>query len=206
MSMAEAILGWVVPDAHDCAATAAKLRAAHPKLSDAELAQKVAHSAKRWALACGAASGLVANPVAMTPAAAADISLMLKAEGKMAGVIAALLDPTSLGDGDLFATDVLAVVFPVAISQALREVGVRAGQQATKSVIRRYFDREILQAIVKFAAKRLGLHITEKALVTKALPVVGALIGGAWNWAEMRLVGGRALAYHALQPAPTPST
>ena len=42
----------------------------------------------------------------------------------------------------------------------------------------------------------LGIRLTEKAIATKAVPIVGAGIGAAWNCVEIQAVGNRAVAYH----------
>jgi hypothetical protein len=54
-----------------------------------------------------------------------------------------------------------------------------------------------MKEIGEQAAKRLGVRITQKAVATKAIPVVGASIGGAWNWLEIQAIGDRAINYHA---------
>jgi hypothetical protein len=130
------------------------------------------------------------------PLALTDLAIVLKAEGKLAGVIAAMLDPDVLNDADAFRTDVLAIVFPNAASQALRSVATQAGRATTRTVIRKYISRDILQSMIRFAGKYLGIKLTQRAIITKTLPLVGGLIGGGWNWMEIRLLGRRALKYY----------
>jgi hypothetical protein len=132
----------------------------------------------------------------MLPAAVADMAAMLRLEGKLAGTIAALLDPDSLNDADTFRKEILRVVFPGAVSQALRKVGIRAGEEATKNLVRKLIGREAIKDLGERAAKMLGIRLTEKAIATKAVPIVGAGIGAAWNFVEIQAVGSRAVAYH----------
>jgi hypothetical protein len=132
----------------------------------------------------------------MLPAAVADMAAMLKLEGKLAGTIAALLDPDSLGDRDAFRRDILRVVFPGAVSQALRKFGVRAGEEVTKNMVRKLLGREAGKELGERAVKFLGIRLTEKAIAGKAVPIVGAGIGAAWNWVEIHAVGTRAVNYH----------
>src|SRR5205085_9073019 len=136
-------------------------------------------------------TGAVASPVTMLPAAVADMAAMLKLEGKLAGTIAALLDPKSLDDPDLFQKEILRAVFPGAVSQALRKVGVRAAEDATKNLLRKALTREASKEAGERAAKMLGIRLTEKAIATKAVPIIGAGIGAAWNWLEIQAVGNR---------------
>ena len=118
----------------------------------------------------------------------------------MAGVIAAILDPASLEDAESFRADVLAVVFPAAISQAVRQLGIRAGEQMTKNFIRRTMEKEGIETVVKLAGRFMGARFTGKAIATKGVPLVGAGIGAGWNWLEVSAVGKRAIAYHTGQP------
>jgi hypothetical protein len=161
-----------------------------------EAAERAVATAQKWLAVAGAGSGLVANPLAMVPAAATEMAFVLQREAQLTGVIAAILDPQSLSDRDSFQADVLAIMFPSAASQALREIAVLAGQHTTKVLIRKYISKDILKAIIKFAAKYLGIKLTQRAIITKMIPFVGGVIGATWNWAEVRSVGNRAIKYH----------
>jgi hypothetical protein len=78
-----------------------------------------------------------------------------------------------------------------------REFGVKAGQTTTKAVIRRIANREFVEAVSNFLSKFLGVKLTEKAVLSKTLPLVGAGIGAAWNWIEVKAVGRRAIRYYS---------
>ena len=158
----------------------------------------------RSGAAAGATTGLAASPITMLPAAVADMAAMLRIEGRMAGTVAALLDPDSLNDPARFRRDLIRVIFPGAVSQALRKIGVRVGEQATKALIEKYASRALMKEIGEQAAKRLGVRLTQKAVATKAVPVIGAGIGGAWNWLEIQAIGNRAIAYHTGAEAAEP--
>lgn len=190
------LLSWVVPNPQECRAEADKLRAAHPGLSSVQLANKAIGSAKKRAAGAGGAAGIFSNPATMVPATLLEAPTVLRVEGKMAGVVAALLDPASLDDYDAFSGDVVSIVFPGAVSQTLREFGVRAGQVVTKDLIRKYISKDVLKTIIKLAAKYLGIKLTQKAIISKTVPVAGAAIGSTWNWIEVQRVGKRALRYH----------
>ncbi|HEU4752585.1 MAG TPA: hypothetical protein VFU47_05705 [Armatimonadota bacterium] len=192
----EELLSWVIPSREECRAAAERLRIEYPELTAPQVAWKAVKSARRWAAATGAATGVVANPVAMFPAAAAEIGAMFRIEGKMAGITAALLDPDALENEETFKTDVMALVFPMAAVQALQQLGVRGGQLGTRALIRGFMSKGLLAEIIRLALKYLGVRLTRRALISKTVPVVGAGIGATWNWLEVETLGRRAIRYY----------
>jgi hypothetical protein len=192
----ENLLEWVVPDREHCRKAAEELVARNPGMSREKLAQHAVGSARRWAAGAGAATGVAANPIIALPAAFADMAAVLKIEGTMAGTVAALIDPASLDNPATFPADVLAIVFPGAVSQALRQLGVRWGQRITQELIRLYLTEGVLKSVTRLASRYLFVHVTEKALVSKTVPLVGAGIGAGWNWLEVKAVGVRAIHYY----------
>jgi len=192
----EQILTWLIPDPADCRKSAEEMRLENPNASAEAHARRAVKQARKWAASIGGATGLAAGPFTMMPAAVADAAAMLRLEGKLAGTVAALLDPDSLDDAETFRKEILRVVFPGAVSQALRRLGVRAGEEATKSVVRKLVGREAGKELGERAVKFLGIRLTEKAVATKTVPLVGAAIGAGWNWFELQAVGNRAVSYH----------
>jgi hypothetical protein len=190
------MLQWLIPDPDECRKLAAEARLDDPNADALAAARRVVKSARAWGAAAGATTGLAASPLTMLPAAVADMAAMLRIEGRLAGTVAALLDPDSLNDPAAFRRDIIRVIFPSAVSQALRKIGVRVGEEATKSLIAKYASKALMKEIGEQAAKRLGVRITEKMIATKAVPLVGAGIGGAWNWLEVQAIGNRAVGYH----------
>lgn len=90
-------------------------------------------------------------------------------------------------------------------------VGVQAGRQTSKVLVRKYISKNVLRTLVRWAAKYLGIKLTQRAIITKVVPLAGAAIGGGWNWFEVRRLGRRALAYHQgqfieIEPEPTATT
>jgi hypothetical protein len=199
----EQLLSWLIPSPADCLKSAEEIRLSDPNATAEEHARRAVKNARKWAVSVGALTGIAASPLTMLPAAAADAAAMLKLEGKLAGTIAALLDPDSLANEEFFRREIIRAVFPGAISQALRKVGVRAGEEATKSVVRKIVGHEAGKEIGERAAKFLGIRLSEKAVATKTVPLVGAGIGAAWNWLEIQAVGNRAVDYHLGIPSQT---
>ena len=192
----EQLFTWLIPDPSDCRKAAAELRLENPNAAPEDHARRAVKSARKWAASVGGATGLAASPLTMLPAAVADAAAMLKLEGKLAGTIAALLDEGSLDDREVFKRDIIRIVFPGAVSQAIRKLGVRAGEEATKNVVRKLIGREAGKEIGERAVKFLGIRLSEKAVATKTVPLVGAAIGAGWNWLEIQGVGNRAIDYH----------
>lgn len=191
----EDFIRTVLPHLDDCRRKAQELRDAYPDATVDELVEISIKTAKRWAAVYGVGSGVATNPFAMVPAAAADMALTLRAEAHLAGVIAVLKTPLSSGHDEVFHTDILAVMFPNAVSQALREVGVQAGKATTRTLIRKYISGNLLKAIIAFAAKYLGIKLTQRAIISKTVPLIGAAIGATWNWVEVERCGRRAQKY-----------
>lgn len=185
----------VLPHPDECRRKALELRDAYPEASADELVERSIKTAKRWAAVYGVGSGVATNPAAMIPAAAADMGLTLRAEAHLAGVIAVLKTPSSSDHVDSFHAEILAVMFPNAVSQALREVGVQAGKATTRTLVRKYVSGNLLKAIIAFAAKYLGIRLTQRAIISKSVPLVGAAIGATWNWIDVERCGRRAQKY-----------
>jgi hypothetical protein len=190
------LMEWLIPDAEDCRRAAADLRADHPASTNVQIARRAVTDARKWAASVGAATGVAASPITMLPAALADAAAMLKIEGKLAGTVAALLDPESLSSDEDFRKDIMRVIFPGAVSQVLRKLGIRAGEEVTKSVVRKLATKVAADELGERAIKMLSIRLTEKAVATKTIPLVGAAIGAGWNWLEVQAVGQRAIDYH----------
>jgi hypothetical protein len=193
------LLEKMVPDPQACRDAADKLRAAHPHESADQLARRAVDEARLQAMAVGAVTGLATTPITMVPAAVADMAAMLRIEGLMAGTIAALIDPEAV-DKPTLRADLVGVIFPGAVSQVLRQVGVRAGEQTTKGLIRKYVTEDLAKTVVRLAARHVGVDLTRKAIMEKTVPLIGAGIGAGWNWVEVGAVGGRAVRYFNGEP------
>jgi hypothetical protein len=189
-------LEWIIPDPQECREQAAKLRLASPDLTPEQVARKAIKDSQKWGATMGAATGVVANPITLLPAALTEAGAMLRIEGRLAGIVAALLDPESLDDEVAFRRDIMRIIFPGAVSQVLRRIGVKASERATKAMLQKAVTRGVLKEIVEHVAKSFGGRVAGKALVTKTVPLVSAGVGAAWNWLELQGIGRRAIEYH----------
>jgi hypothetical protein len=196
----ESLLERLIPDPEHCRATAEAMREEHPELSPIELAHRAIRSAKVRAATAGAATGAASSPITMIPAALADMAAVLKIEGTLVGVVAALLSPQTLDDSQAMRADVLAVVFPAAASQVLRQIGIRAGEKVSQTIIRKYISEDLLRTIARLATANMGKRLTREAIASKAVPLVGVGIGAGWNWFEVQAVAARAIQYFSDEP------
>lgn len=196
---AEQLMAWVVPDIDACRRLAMEVRTRDPNASPEHLAKELIRYTKKQGATVGGVTGLASSPMTAVPAALADIAAMLKIEGTMAGGIAALLDPASLDDPDRFRADILAIAFPAAFSQAMRQIGIRAGEQLTKNLVRRAVGKGSLESIFRVVSRLLGARLTGRSLA-RSVPLVGAGIGAGWNWMEVEGVGRRAIGYYRGEP------
>ena len=184
------------PNPEDCRRKARELRESYPDLTEDQLVDRAITTARRWGAAFGAGSGVASNPMTMIPAAMADMALTMSAEARLVGVIGAILDSSSLNDHDGFRGDIAAVMFPNAVSQALREAAVQAGKATTKTLIRKHISKELLKTIIAFAAKYLGVKVTQRAIIAKTVPLIGSAIGAGWNWVDVERCGRRAVKFY----------
>src|SRR5947207_650945 len=122
------LLDKMVPDPDVCRRAAMTLQADYPSETPEQLARRAIQVARKTGAGVGAATGAFASPFTMVPAAVADMAAMIRIEGGMAGVIAALMDPASLDDESSLRTDIVSILFPGAISQVFRQLGVHAGE------------------------------------------------------------------------------
>ncbi|WP_437812397.1 hypothetical protein [Sorangium sp. So ce1078] len=77
----------------------------------------------------------------------------------------------------------------------MRELTIRGGMGVSREAIKKVFTKETLRQFKRIMLKYFGLKVGQRSLIAKTLPVVGGVIGGAWNYNELRVVGDRVYAY-----------
>lgn len=190
------VLSWVVQVDPDAARQAvSELRTKYPEASNRDLARKFFSGARWKATATGVVTGLPTNPLAAAPAALLDVGTVLRIEANAVSRVALTFDEHFFAEENA-EWELLVPLFGFdAVSQVAREAGMRAGMAVTRQMIRTYLSKGTLKAFQKVMLKYLGIKVTQRAVITKTLPVVGGLIGGGWNFAELTLLRNRSIAY-----------
>jgi hypothetical protein len=179
------------------------LRAHYPTRTSSSLAATVFQRAAWKAMASGVATGLPTNLWVMVPAAVADVGVVLRTEVAAAARVAVIFDPLFFDDRDAAWELIVPILGLNAASQALRQLGVAAGEQLSRGLIRRCLAKEGLQNAI---LKVFGRRVVERTLIAKTVPVVGGVIGGAWNWVEVKLLASRVITYFEQSDAQHPVT
>ena len=189
-------LDWVVEiDPPAIIASVKSERESTPQASNRALLDKVFSSAKWKATSAGFVTGLPANPWASVPAATVDVAMTLRSEVAAVARAAVIYDEDFFDDLDA-KWELLLPVFGLNLgSQFLREVGVRGSMGVTRVLIKKYLSKETLKQFQKIMLKYFGIKVTQKAVITKTLPIVGGLIGGTWNYIEVGQVQKRTIDY-----------
>ena len=171
------------------------LREKFPRKSNRSLAKKLIRRARWWATGCGVGTGIPANPWIMVPAALVDVGAVFRIQVVTACRIALLYDPTFL-DSDEPPSELLVPIFGVRLAgEVVKEAVGKGGMGLTRVAIRKYLSKEALKKVQRIALKYFGIKVTQRAVITKTLPIIGGLIGGGWNYGEFSLVMNRVIAY-----------
>ncbi len=189
-------LDWVLDIDPPAIITSVKSeRESSPYASNKALVDKVFSSAKWKATSTGFVTGLPANPWASVPISAVDVAATLRSEVSAVARAAVIYDEKFFDDLDA-KWELLLPVFGLSLgSQFLREVGVRGGMEVTRVLIKQYLSKETLKQFKIIILKYFGIKVTEKAVITKTLPIVGGLIGSTWNYIEVNQVQKRTIDY-----------
>lgn len=190
------VLEWVVDiDPPAIIASVKAEKAKNPQATNDKLAKRSFSRAQWKATAAGVATGLPANPWVAVPAATTDVAITLKVEVKAAARAAVIYDESFFDDEDA-KWELLIPIFGLNVSsQILRDLGIRGGMGATRAAIKKYLSKETLKIFKKVMLKYFGKKVTQKGLITKTLPIVGGLIGGAWNFIEVGRIKKRTIKY-----------
>ena len=190
------VLNWVIDvDPPAIAASVAAEREKDGTVSNHVLARR-AFSRSQWkATLAGVISGLPANPWVAVPAATTDIAITLKTEITAVARTAIIYDPDFFEEEGT-KWELLVPVFGIhVVSQFARELGIRGGMGLSRVAIRKYLSKETLKLFKRVMLKYFGMKVTQKAVITKTLPIIGGLIGGVWNFLEVRRIRRRTMKF-----------
>jgi hypothetical protein len=182
-------------DHEEVAGDVRAMRAKYPSSDRDKLVDRQI-SRTRWkSAAVGFGTGLPANPWVMVPAAILDVGTVLRMEVTLAARIALLYDPDYLADGETPYELMVPIMGGRLMSEFVKELGVRGGMGVARQTIRKVLTKQALRQFQRIMLKYFGMKVTQKAVITKTLPVVGGVIGGGWNFLELKIVGGRIRSY-----------
>lgn len=171
------------------------LQARHPELSRDQLIERLTRRARWWGAGVGFVTGVGSNPWAALPAALADVTAVLHAEVRLACRIALLFDPQFLDDPEP-PYELLVPIFGTrAASELAGRAVIQGGRAVTQRMLQGLLARGGALQLRNWMLKYLGLRVTQRGVVTKLVPIVGGVIGGSWNYAEMSIVAGRVQRY-----------
>ncbi len=176
------------------------VRAKYPTWNQRRLADKLISRARWKGAGVGSVTGLPSNPWVMVPAAIADTGIVLRIELALAGRIGLLFDEHLLDGNELPYELMVPVMGAHMLGELGRDFAVRGGMGLTRVAIRKLLTKQTLRHFKRIMLKYLGLKVTQRAVLTKTLPVVGGLIGGTWNLVEVKAVGDRAYDYFSQAP------
>lgn len=164
-------------------------------LSNEELAIQFFDESRLKAAGVGFGLGLSGNPFAIVPAAITDITITTKTEVFAAACVAEIFQEGFL-DADSAKYELLVPVFGAsALNQFAAQLGINAGKELTKDLIKKYLSKETLKQFKKIMLKYFGIKVTQKGIITKTVPVVGGVIGAGWNAVEVELMKRRVISY-----------
>lgn len=196
MSSVSAAFNWVISfDVNKVRDEVRLLRRRFPEATAYELAEQAFSDARLQVITAGAAMGLTANPLLSVAGALADFSVTTRTQVFAAACAAELLIPGFL-DSESARHELL---FPVLGSSILSQFGValglKAAQTATRGVVLKLINQRSLRLINTAMTRLFGRRVTQRALITKTIPLVGCVIGGTWNALEVQLIRNRTLRY-----------
>jgi hypothetical protein len=205
----------------------ADLRRDYPRASADELAEMVVSTARWKGLAAGLATGLASNPWVAAGAALVDAALVLRTQVEMAGRVALCHDPDHFDREGATAELLVPLLGAGATAELLKSLsdagvaGFAAGggtgdgdgsavavpgavgfAGVSRQLIRKSMTgggAGVIQGLmIRFLLRRLPT----RGFLGKAVPILGGLVSGWWNWQDNTQAGKRVRAYFAGKPLP----
>lgn len=184
----EAVLAWV-----------ARQRRLRPGDGAGALARRAFGRARLKATFSGIVSGLPGNPLFAAPAAAVDVAVVLRVHTLAAARVACIAQPSWRSADDPLARWALLVpVLGIELEDAPREGGERS------AATRRYLKKKGLKILKKLVLKDFGKRVAARATFGRSVPVLGAAIGGVWNFHEVARIRDRTLSHFGLDSSADP--
>ncbi len=190
-----------------------KLRRKFPGRTPEELAWIAVDSIKWKVWLIAMVAGVFSNPLFCVLLAWIETKKLIKWQVETTAKIAGVFDPESLADRAVFEMDVLAVLMPQAMEEELelatRTTALAAAQtaashvakHATRAAIRKVVAKDVLKYIKRFAIRYLGVKVTQRAILSKAIPLAGIFVGVVMNHYEIQKTGRSAITHYQRKKA-----
>ncbi len=182
-------------DPDEVKAYVATLSERYPSKNRRELAEHMIQRARWWGAGFGFATGVPSNPWVAAPAAIADIGTVLRTEILLACRIGLLFDPHLLDGPEPPYELLVPIMGGRAASEALGRLVAVSGMGLTRQTIIKVLERSGVKRFKRAMLKYFGIRVTQRGVISKTIPIVGGLIGGVWNYTELRFVGDRICKY-----------
>ncbi len=158
----------------------AQLQKLNPEISNDSLIKKII-SRRSWKAAgigaiCGV-GGIITLPITMPT----DLYICFRIQARMVLAIA-IIYGWNIHDEDTI-TDILLVLGGNASKDALKNIGIKLGQELAKKGVNKFINREAMKKINKVISRKIITKAGEKSFTsfTKLVPIVGAPIGAAFD-------------------------
>jgi len=175
-----------------------KLRSQNPGISQDVLAKKIVRRKSLKNGLVGAATG-VGGVLTLPVSVPGDLIASWRIQAFMACSVAYVYGHTA--ETTDLKTDVYLILAGDAAKEALKRVGIEVGKHVTKKAVQRYITREVMKRIWRVVGQRIVTKAGQKSLTSfmKMVPLVGAPIGFAFDYAAARSVGHFAIKYYSGQ-------
>ncbi len=185
-----------------------RARRKHPRMLDEDLARVAVDSIKWKVWLVAVLAGLFSNPLFCVLLAWVETKAVIKWQVETTAKVAAILDPTSLVERAEFEADVLDVMMPRALDPELEgaakamirsaagDAGTHIAKHGARIAIRQVVAKDTLKLIKRFAIRYLGVKVTQRAILSKAVPIVGILVGVILNHRAIEETGRSAIGHY----------
>lgn len=190
-------MDWVVNTEPDkVKAYVDKLRSQNPGISDGDLAKKIVRRKTLKSGMVGASTGLpgiIALPVTVP----ADLVASWRIQAFMAMCVAYVYGHTAQTT-DL-KTDLYIILAGDKAKETLKRIGIEVTKTVTKKGIEKYVTREVMKKIWSVVGRKIITKAGEKSLTSfmRMVPLVGGVVGFAFDWTYTRAVGQFAIRYYS---------
>ena len=166
------VIEWAMDvDPADCRREIAWRRGRFPNASPRELAKSMLTEYSLVSLAEGTLTAMATGPIFAVPAALVDAAFMMRAAARLNGCIGLMANP------EYFATDAWRA-----------DVTTIIGDKPVA-------EQTIRRTAINVANRTLVQVVTQRS-VARFIPFVGGIVGGVWNFWELKRLGKRIFAYH----------